>query len=144
MYDTAKIFNALISVLFNYMLYAYLEKLEKIGCECSNPTQRDVIKGMIIMNYVLIFGAIFVSPIPNSTAVMASIMSTVFGVLTFMYLYKLKRDKCKCSKDMIREIYYYYYFIVFLLYGMLVSMLILIILSTLLSDSFNMIKNISK
>lgn len=135
--NPSKIFGAIISVLFNYMLYAYLERLDEIGCKCSNDVKKESIKAMIVVNYILIFGVLMYGKIPPSTAVLSSIMSLVFAVFTFTYLYRLKNDKCKCSDSMIRDVYYYYYFITFLIIAVVVSMSVLVSLSLLLSKTVN-------
>ena len=130
-----KIFSAAISILFNYMLYAYLDRLDEVGCKCSDDVKKEAIKAMIVVNYVLIFGVLLFGKIPPSTAVLSSTMSMVFAVFTFTYLYRLKKEKCECSDSMIRDVYYYYYLITFLLIAVVVSMFILMSLSVLLSNA---------
>lgn len=129
------IFSAAISILFNYMLYAYLDRLDEVGCKCSDDVKKEAIKAMIIVNYILIFGVLLFGKIPPSTAVLSSIMSLVFAVFTFTYLYRLKKEKCECSDSMIRDVYYYYYLITFLLIAVVVSMFVLMSLSVLLSKA---------
>jgi len=133
--DITRIVSATISILFNYMLYAYLERLENISCKCSDDMRKNVIKTIIIVNYVLIFGVLFYGKVPVTTAVFSSIMSLVFAVYTFTYLYRLKNEKCDCSDSMIRDVYYYYYFITFLLIAVVLSMFVFVVFATLLSNS---------
>ncbi len=135
MIGTPKIFSALVSILFNYILYAYLERLEQINCDCSNTITSNGIKSMILVNYVLIFGVLFVGNIPESTGVFATILSIVFAITTFKYLHSLKNKQCECSDSMIRDIYYYYYFLIFVTYGILLSIFVLLVLAVLLSDT---------
>lgn len=133
--NTSKIFSALISILFNYILYAYLERLEKIGCDCSNTIMSNSIKSMILVNYVLIFGILFVGEIPRSTGAFASMLSIVYAISIFTYLHSLKQKQCECSDSMIRDIYYYYYFLIFVTYGVLISISLLLVLAVILSDT---------
>ena len=133
--NSVKLYSAIVSVLFNYLLYGYLHKLEKIGCDCSNTVKSNTISSIIIVNYILIFGVLFVGKIPPSTGVLASILSLVFAVCTFLYLHELKVKKCKCSESLIRDIYYYYYLIIFLLYTTMLSLIFLMIIAILINDS---------
>ena len=133
--NSVKLYSAIVSVLFNYLLYGYLHKLEKIGCDCSDTVKSNTITSIIIVNYILIFGVLFVGKIPPSTGVFASILSIVFAVTTFLYLHELKEKKCKCSDSIIRDVYYYYYMIIFLLYITMISLILLMILAILISDT---------
>jgi hypothetical protein len=126
---TSKIIPAIVSVLFNYMLYAYLDRLEHIGCDCSMPIHRDITKMSIIVNYIVIFGFLYLGNVPKITTVLISIYNVVMAVTTFIYLRRLKHNKCKCSDHFIRDVYYYYYFITFLIQLVLISMLIMIFIA---------------
>ena len=137
-----KIFSAAVSILFNYMLYAYLDRLDEVGCKCSDDVKKEAIKAMILVNYVLVFGVLVFGKIPPSTAVLSSTMSFVFAVFTFTYLYRLKNKKCKCSDSMVRDVYYYYYLITFLLVAVVVSMFVLMTLSVLLSTTANKVLSV--
>ena len=133
--DPSRIFSAAVSILFNYMLYAYLDRMEEVGGKCSNDLKRDAIKTIIVVNYIIIFGVLLYGKVPASTAVLSSIMSMVFAVFTFTYLHQLKAEKCKCSNSMIRDVYYYYYLITFLLIGVIVSTFVLMSLAVLMSKT---------
>lgn len=117
-----------MSVLFNYMLFAYLDKLEK--CPCSKGYNGlKVTKGMIIVNYIIIFGLLFVPEIPKTTAIFLTFYNITVAVSTFMYMKHLKQSNCKCSDSAVRDFYYYYYIVLFLIDFILLLMFSLIVLT---------------
>lgn len=121
--------NAVFSILFNYLLYAYLNRLENIGCDCGLKMQRYSIKSSIVLNYILILGSLLYSDVPDVTKIMIFIynLSSTFNIFT--YLYALKNEKCKCSDSIIRDIYYYYYYLNLLLILVLLTMMSILFLT---------------
>ena len=132
--SNTKIISASISVLFNYMLYAYLDRLEKIGCKCSNKTQRDVTKSSIMLNYIIIFGLLVFDEVPRTTAVVLTIYNVTMAIGTFFYLRNLKKNNCKCSESITREVYYHYYLITFLLELVLITMFLILAMAKVVKD----------
>lgn len=130
---SGKIVNASISIFFNYLLYAYVEKLESIDCKCSDTFRRGSIKGYILTNYVIMSGLlIFDEKIPTLVSLLIGMYTIVGAFNTFMYVRSLKNANCKCSESILREIYYYYYLIIFALYAMIIGIFtILYIMSSL-------------
>ena len=121
--------SAIFSVLFNYLLYTYLDRLEKIGCDCGLVVQRASIKSSVILNYILIFGSVmYEGKVPLVTSIMVMIYNIVSTINIFIYLYKLKNEKCKCSESLVRDVYYYYYYLNFVLIMLLLTMMLGVVL----------------
>ena len=60
------IIKAFISCLFYYLTYLFLEKFEKLKCECAYDIRKDLLKNMLLTFYVLIFAKIvFKNEIPD-------------------------------------------------------------------------------
>lgn len=123
-----KITSSIFGVLFNYLLYAYITKLENIGCECADSHITKVIKSSILINYLLIFGSLFFEGIPSVTLILIFIYNVISTYTTFMFLHSLKNKKCKCSDSIIRDIYYYYYYINILIICVFICMVGLLLL----------------
>lgn len=123
-----KIFGSSIAILFNYLLYSYIQRLEKIGCDCGLKTHGQIIKSSILLNYFIIIGNLVYGSIPPVTRVFIMISDIAFVIYTFIYLYRLKVEKCKCSESIIREVYYYYYALtIFLLFSLLTLSILFIL-----------------
>jgi hypothetical protein len=126
---SGKILSSTVSIFFNYLLYAYVEKLESIDCKCSETFRRGSIKGYILTNYVLICGfLIFNQQVPPLVLLLIGMYTIIGAFNTFMYVRYLKNSNCKCSESILREIYYYYYFIVFVLYAIIIGIFALLFL----------------
>ena len=124
-----KLPNAVFSVLFNYLLYTYITRLEDISCNCGLTSHRLSIKSSIIINYLLLFGFLIFDEVPLITKIMIFIYNYASSINIFLYLYKLKNEKCKCSDSLIRDIYYYYYYLNFLLISVLITMMLMLIIN---------------
>jgi hypothetical protein len=123
-----KIISAFVSVLFNYMLFNYLDLIEK--CKCTKEYYGiKVSKSLILVNYIIIFGMLFVPQIPKTTAIFLTFYNITVAVSTFLYMKFLKESNCKCSDSIVRDFYYYYYLILFILDLVLLSMFTLVILT---------------
>jgi hypothetical protein len=126
---SGKIVNATVSIFFNYLLYAYVEKLESIDCKCSNTFRRGSIKGYILTNYVIMCGLLmFEEKVPPLVLLLIGIYTIIGTFNTFMYVRYLKNSNCKCSESILREIYYYYYFIIFALYAVIMGIFTILFL----------------
>ena len=123
-----KIVNASFAVLFNYLLYSYITRLEKIGCQCGLENHGKIIKSSILINYIIILGTLFTESIPPVTRVFIALSDLVFTIYAFIFLYRLKNEKCKCSDDIIRDVYYYYYLLTFILTLLFLALLLLFII----------------
>uniref|UniRef100_A0A6C0CUI7 Vitamin K epoxide reductase domain-containing protein n=1 Tax=viral metagenome TaxID=1070528 RepID=A0A6C0CUI7_9ZZZZ len=122
-----KIISSSIAILFNYLLFSYIQRLEKIGCDCGLEKHSNIVKSSIIINYIIIFGKLFTKSVPPVTIVLISLSDIVFTIYTFIFLYRLKTEKCKCSDSTVRDVYYYYYLLVVILIALLISLLLVYI-----------------
>lgn len=122
-----KIFSSSIAILFNYLLFSYIQRLEKIGCDCGLKRHSDIVKTSIIINYIIIFGKLFTKSVPPVTLVLIALSDIAFTIYTLIFLYRLKNEKCKCSDSMVRDVYYYYYLLIIILIALLVSLLVVYI-----------------
>lgn len=103
------------------LIYTYIEKLEKMGCACSEHKYRKFIKNYCIFAIVFTLLVMF---IPHSmvskyfgemgTFVLAGAMilygiaSVAFYIMAIIYARYLMKEKCKCSEDIRREIMFIY------------------------------------
>ena len=109
----------IIGVFLLVLVYTYVDKLEKIGCDCSSHPYRKYIKGFSIFAIIYV---VFMFIIPASVAirtfgkdmafvyaiahVIFAILAIVFFVYSLLYTRYLMKEKCKCSEDSRREILY--------------------------------------
>jgi len=113
----SSIFIQLIFVLLLIIIWSYIYKLENIGCECADHSNRDFIKNftIIALVYFLITAFISIKSIAKnmgSTIVQLLAFGTFIFFLTFVvyiyyafdYVKYLMNEKCKCSEDLRRDI----------------------------------------
>jgi len=112
--------SVIIQMIFAILLiiiYAYLYKLENIGCECSEHPNKDFIKNftLIALAYFLITSFASLSSIAKSmgpiVVQLLAIGTFVFFLIFVVYIYYafdyvryLTNEKCKCSEDMSRDV----------------------------------------
>ena len=107
----------MIFVILLVIIYAYLHKLENIGCECSEHPNKDFIKNFTIIALVYFFITAFISlksiakNIGGVVVQLLAIATFVFFLLFVVYIYYafdyvryLTNEKCKCSEDMSRDV----------------------------------------
>lgn len=114
------LWNIILIALF-LTTYAYLDKLEKSGCECAVHPYRNFVKmfPLYAVAYIVVFMFLpfnlFESIFGASGKMIQGLLATVFGiasivffVLAFIYSRWLMTEKCKCSEDTRREVLYYW------------------------------------
>jgi predicted PurR-regulated permease PerM len=107
----------MIFVILLVIIYAYLHKLENIGCECSEHPNKDFIKNFTIIALVYFFVTAFISlksiakNMGGVVVQLLAIATFVFFLLFVVYIYYafdyvryLTNEKCKCSEDMSRDV----------------------------------------
>ena len=130
------IFSAIwnmIGVIVLLVIYSYIDKLEKINCECAVHPNQKFIKNYIIFAVVFLLVTAFMPPgRMNSVfgpmyAVVYQIIAFVFAIATFVfYIYAMRYarylmvEKCKCSEDVRREVMYYWSMLMVVLFVLLV------------------------
>jgi hypothetical protein len=110
------ILNIMIFFLL-IIIYAYIYKLENIGCECASHSNKEFIKSYTIISIVFLLLTSFVSikdindNFGETIAVLFSVITVVFYIifviyiyLTFEYVRYLINEKCKCSEGISRDI----------------------------------------
>lgn len=100
---------SIIEVGLYVAFLVYLDKLEKIGCECALTWHRKFI--MVFVSVALIWSLIsaFASPLKIVPLTLAmSLFRIAFIVIAIQYVNKLKKEKCECSKEWTRDVMYYY------------------------------------
>lgn len=108
-----------IGIILLVTTYMYIEKLEKIGCPCSEHPYRKFIKGycMFAIIYILVTMFIPMSSLVDAVGqvgalayfiakILFTITTLIFFILAFVYVRFLMREKCKCSEDIRREVLY--------------------------------------
>tara|TARA_B100000795_G_scaffold219317_1_gene173603 strand:+ start:18263 stop:18892 length:630 start_codon:yes stop_codon:yes gene_type:complete len=107
----------MIFVILLVIIYAYLHKLENIGCECSEHPNKDFIKNFTILALVYFLVTAFISlksiakNMGGVVVQLLAIATFVFFLLFVVYIYYafdyvryLTNEKCKCSEDMSRDV----------------------------------------
>jgi len=129
MYSNVSMFSTLVAMLSNYGIYWYISRLEKLGCECSDTLQRSITKNFLLLNFILIIGSYLTqSKMPKVLSVLYGTYGLFMLINTFLYLHKLKTEKCECSKHLIRDVYYYFYMIRLLLIILMLALMISLLL----------------
>lgn len=108
-----------IGIILLITTYTYIDKLEKIGCPCSEHPYRKFIKGYCMFAIIYIFITMFVPPkmlvkvvgpagviIYFIAKVLFTLTTLIFFILAFIYARFLMNEKCKCSEDIRREVLY--------------------------------------
>lgn len=151
------IINLLIFVLIT-IIYLYTNKLEQIGCDCSNNPDRNFIKVYSIVALVFLLFTAFVSiemvgkMLGSVIAMLYSLLIVVFYLIfiyyiytTFTYVRYLINEKCKCSEDISREIIMVGTFIELILFFVtILTMIIIPVLTNSVSYVISNIENVEK
>lgn len=87
----------------------YLDKLEKVGCECALNWRRKFILAFIVVALAWTVASLVTTPFNNMYLVMGlAFFRLAFIVVAIQYVNKLKKDKCECSQEWTRDVMYYY------------------------------------
>ena len=113
----SSVFIHFIFVILLVIIYTYIYKLENIGCECSDHSNKAFIKTFTIISLVYFLITAFI-PMKEIAKNMGSgvVQLLAFGSFVFfltfvVYIYYafdyvryLMNEKCKCSEDLRRDI----------------------------------------
>jgi predicted PurR-regulated permease PerM len=97
----------MIFVILLIIIYAYLNKLENVGCECAEHPNKEFIKNFTIIALLYFFITAFISIKSIARAIATFVFFLLFVVYiyyAFDYVRYLTNEKCKCSEDMSRDI----------------------------------------
>lgn len=130
------IFSAIwnmIGVIVLLVIYSYIDKLEKINCDCAVHPSQKFIKNYIVFAVVFLLITAFLPPgRVNSMfgpmyVVVYQVLTFIFAIATFVfyiiamrYARYLMVEKCKCSEDMRREVMYVWSLLMVVLFILLV------------------------
>jgi len=122
--DISQVLSVAISFLGIFlllMIYTYIDKLEKTGCECSESQYRSFIKifPLVAVFYLVVtmtlspgFTISLFGPMGSLMYMLVRavffVLFFVFFVLVIIYVRNLITFKCECSEDIRREIMYLY------------------------------------
>jgi hypothetical protein len=124
-------FMYLVTLAFNIAILLWLYKLKQTNCECADNWKRTYMQYYII--YSIVFtGIILIGVLDNykniltpllSVSSIAGLLYIIFGI---QYLTGLRKNDCKCAKD-IRETMLFY--LLWIDVGMLILSALLILAS---------------
>ena len=113
----SSVFIQLIFVLLLFIIWSYIYKLENIGCECSDHSNKEFIKNFTIIALIYFVITAFISMktiAKNMGSVIVQLLaigSFIFFLTFVVYIYYafdyvryLMNEKCKCSEDLRRDI----------------------------------------
>ena len=113
----------LFGVIVLAMTYTYIDKMERLGCACSEYKYRRFIKiwSVIALGGVLVlmFAPVKLvhqlsAPLGPAYSILAALfyaVHLVYVVMTLMYIDHLMKEKCKCSEDVRRELLYFWFWV---------------------------------
>jgi predicted tellurium resistance membrane protein TerC len=105
-----QVLSLIVVILFSWFYY-YLDKLEKIGCACAlNKTRTLLMVSIGVIVVLRLVDAVF--PLPNLAQLLVTFASLAFVILAFVYIRRLKNEKCKCSETTARDVMEVYIWLV--------------------------------
>lgn len=138
------IFFIIINSLLYILTYNWIINLEKTGCECANDWRKDFIKIYIyiIVSFNIISTVYLITigeniNIPYGIKLFLILFDIFFISNTYIYITKLKNEKCECSSDIVREITLIYIIINGCLILLSISIFIFVYSSLYISQKFN-------
>lgn len=118
--STGYIGNVVLNLFILILLigvYSYLDKMEAMGCACSQHKNREFIKIFTIFAFVFLAAIIFIPPsfigdtFGHTVAGIFVFVKFIFYIVCIVYFYMildytrfLINEKCKCSEDIRREL----------------------------------------
>jgi uncharacterized membrane protein len=103
------------------LTYTYIDKMEKVGCACSEHKYRHFIKVWSLIALIIV-GVMMFAPLKlvesfstelgmaySVVYVLFLIVHVVYLIMSLMYIDHLVKEKCKCSEDLRRELLYFWF-----------------------------------
>lgn len=105
--------SAIIGILLQAYFLQYMVSLMRMPCKCSMSWESIYIFGYVVLmliyecvvGYFLItqgLGKVFTFIRPFSHIII--LLTIIFVIVTFMYVKRLEREKCDCSKGAARDL----------------------------------------
>ena len=130
MLPIVRISVSIVSLIFNYIIYQYLQRLEESQCKCSKGWKRNILKNFTVYNFVFLVCSIIYPKVPMSVSYIMSTYSFIYFIFILSYTHNLRKKECQCAEGVDSNIIYYYYMTRFILYMFFTCMLLLIFLSS--------------
>ena len=138
------IFFIIINSALYILTYNWIIHFEKTGCECANDWRKDFIK--IYIYFIVSFNIIstlYLITIGENIKIsfgvkLFLILFDIFFIInSYIYITKLKNEKCECSSNIIREITLIYIIINGCLILLSISIFVFVYLSLYFSNKIN-------
>ena len=130
MYKAVMLIFAIIFIVIQCLIINYLAKLESIGCECAMDWRRHYIVFFMIISVVY---AAVISFVQKESMPLIQTMMFVIGLLnvvfTLQYVNKLKKEKCKCSESVYRDVMMFVSIFNAILYSLFLTLMVYYIFS---------------
>lgn len=153
-----KVLLGVTGIILLIVTYAYIDKLEKTGCECAMHKYKNFIKKYAL--FAVAYLALSIVVPEKAFAGMFGeagayalfllhflfvVATMVFFVLALIYAKYLMEEKCKCSEDMRREILYYWSILMIAILGSVVVIPIFMSMtSSAMAVAVNTVDRVSK
>lgn len=144
--NAVSVIGKTIGFILLVVAYMYVDKLEKMGCDCAAHPYQKPIKNFLIFAIVYFLVTLFLppsaavalfGPIAGFAYVIVDIVFTVVALVFFImmmrYIKYLSVEKCKCSEGNTRQILYVYSILEVIILSLLV---ILPILTSIIKGTF--------
>lgn len=128
------VLSLVVVAVFSWFYY-YLDKLEKIGCECALTNTRTLLMVCIGAIIVLRLVDAFI-PLPTLPQLLLSFVSVAFVFLAFTYVKRLKDEKCKCSENSARKAIDVYVWIVITIWILAALFLLALLFNVFIAAAF--------
>jgi len=112
---------SILGIVLMVTTYMYIQKLERIACQCAEHPYRKFIKNYILFAIGFLVVTTFVPPavadklfganfavVYKLIQVLYGFATVIFFIYALLYVRYLVKEKCKCSEDVRREVLYYW------------------------------------
>jgi UPF0716 family protein affecting phage T7 exclusion len=112
---------SILGIVLMVTTYMYIQKLERVACQCAEHPYRNFIKNYILFAIGFLVITTFVPPavadklfganfavVYKLIQVLYGFATVIFFIYALLYVRYLVKEKCKCSEDIRREVLYYW------------------------------------
>lgn len=112
---------SILGIVLMVTTYMYIQKLERVACQCAEHPYRNFIKNYILFAIGFLVITTFVPPaaadklfganfavVYKLIQVLYGFATVIFFIYALLYVRYLVKEKCKCSEDVRREVLYYW------------------------------------
>jgi len=124
--DVSTVIALLIGMSLQGCIIYYLNNLKTIGCECAMNDKRTFIFGYSIFSLLIGVPQLFTKSVTNYLAkyqvaglgLLVLAISNI--VITLLYIEDIKKENCKCSESVFRDMMYYLAIINACIFGLMI------------------------